>query len=285
MKAKPILSVIIANYNTRDFLKDALKFIFKSEKKHSFFEVIVIDNNSKDGSCKMVRQKFPRVKLISSRRNLGFAKANNLAAKKAAGKYLLFLNSDTLVNNGALDKMVKFLEKHLRVGVLGPKLVLKSGKIQPFPAGYKLNLVQALKIKLAAFLSGIGVSSSFLAKLSLEYWDWSRPKKVDWVTGAALMIRKEIFEQLAGFDTKFFMYFEDQDLCLRTEKIGGEVWVLPSASIVHLGGKSIKLDARRKKYYYQSQDLFFKKHFGKMNFWLMKIISLPYRLSVIHLKK
>ncbi len=142
MKAKPILSVIIANYNTRDFLKDALKFIFKSEKKHSFFEVIVIDNNSKDGSCKMVRQKFPRVKLISSRRNLGFAKANNLAAKKAAGKYLLFLNSDTLVNNGALDKMVKFLEKHLRVGVLGPKLVLKSGKIQPFPAGYKLNLVQ-----------------------------------------------------------------------------------------------------------------------------------------------
>ena len=233
----------------------------------------------------MIKKNFHRVKLIASRRNLGFARANNIAAKKARGKYLQFLNSDTLVKDDALAKMVKFSEKHPRAGILGPKLVLKSGKVQPFSAGYKLSLGQTFKIKIAAFLANIGVSPSFLAKLSLEYWDWSRPRKLDWVTGAALMIRKEIFERLTGFDTKFFMYFEDQDLCLRAKNLGYEIWILPQAKIIHLGGKSIKLDALRKKYYYQSQDLFFKKHFGFVNYWLMKIISLPYRLSAIHLKK
>jgi hypothetical protein len=120
--------------------------------------------------------------------------------------------------------------------------------------------------------------------LSLEYWNWLKPREVDWVTGAALMIQKKLFEKIKGFDTKFFMYFEDQDLCLRVKSLGFGVWVLPKAKIIHLGGKSLKFDRERKKRYYQSQGYFFKKHFGSFQLSVIRIISLPLKFFELRRK-
>lgn len=281
MKVKPILSIIILSYNTKELLRNTISSIYQSEKNLSFFEIIVFDNNSQDQSVEMVKRNFPKVKLMISKKNLGFGKGNNQAAQKAQGKYLLFLNSDTIIKNKALGEMVGFIDANSQIGILGPKLVLKSGAIQPHFIGYKLNLAQVFKNRIAKILFILGFQSLWLSRLSLEYWDWQKPKEVDWVTGAAILIKKELFKKLNGFDLNFFMYFEDQDLCLRAKKQKFEIWVLPKAKIIHLGGKSIKLDANRKKYYYQSQDYFFKKHFTGIEYLLMKVISLPYRMRVL----
>jgi GT2 family glycosyltransferase len=272
------LSIIIVSFNTEKLLEETIKSIYSSEKDNSFFEIIVVDNNSSDKSIKMVKEKFGQVKLIINSKNLGFGAANNLGAKNAKGEYLLFLNSDTIVQSEALTKMVDFFKKNKRVGILGPKLVLNSGKIQPYCIGYKSSLGQSFKNRFAKCLAKLKINKKFLTRLSLEYWDWLEPRSVDWVTGAALMIRKNLFDKVHGFDEKIFMYFEDQDLCLKANQLNQETWVLPNAEIIHLGGKSIKLDNERKKYYYQSQDYFFKKHFGKFSYLLMKIISFPVRI-------
>ena len=279
MKANPILSIIIVSFNTKELLKQTINSIFKSEKNGNFYEIIVVDNNSSDKSIEMVKKNFKKVKIIESQKNLGFAKANNLGASHAKGKYLFFLNSDTIVKSGALLQMIEFFEKNQNIGVLGPKLVLKSGRVQPYCIGQKSSISQAFKNRLAKLLFKLGFPKKSLARLSLEYWDWSKPIQVDWVTGAALMIKRKIFKK-NRFDENIFMYFEDQDLCLRVKKNGSEIWSLPNAKIIHLGGKSLKLDKARKKYYYQSQDYFFKKHFGAFNYVVMKIISFPIRMQI-----
>ena len=277
MKIKDTVSVIIVSYNTCDLLKQTIKSIYRAEGQPKWLEILVVDNNSQDGSWQMVKKEFSRVRLMAMKKNLGFARANNLAAAKSNGKYLLFLNSDTILRRKAITKMVNFFQTKPKAGIVGPKLLAKPNKVQAFGMGYKTNLGQKIKTNLAPILAVFGVSRKWLTKLSLEYWNWRQPRRVDWVTGAALMIKRDFFNKLGGFDSSFFMYFEDQDLCWRTAGAGFQIWVIPGAKIIHLGGQSLKLTRQRKKYYFASEDRFYQKHFSHRDYLLMRIISAPFR--------
>lgn len=250
------LSIIIVSYNTKKLLADCLKSVYIDMPE---IEMVVVDNGSTDGSQAMIKSKFPQAKLIESRRNLGFGKANNLGAKESSGEIIFFLNSDTIVPKGSLGKLLQYFEKNPGAGVVGPKVVMTNGKIQPYSFGDDINLISLIKDK---FVKG-------LPKIK---------NKVDWVTGAALAVRREAFEAANGFDENFFMYFEDNDLCIRVRTAGYEVDVCSQSKIIHIGGKSIKSNQKRWQIYFQSQDYFFKKHYGVVGALLVKLMRAPYQL-------
>ncbi len=279
------LSVIIVSFNTKDYLRQTLKSVFAEVRNigSSFLEVIVVDNNSTDGSPEMVGKEFPQVHLIESKVNLGFGGGNNEGARKAQGNYLLFLNSDTIVLKGALPKMLDFMEKHPEIGILTPKLVWEDRKTpQAGMIGLKPTLPKMILEKPFKLFKNLVRKAPFLnrlaQKISLDFWDFNQEREVDWVTGAALLTGRVLFEKLQGFDEKIFMYFEDVDLCLRAQKLGAKVFYYPDVTIVHLGGKSIQLSRDRKKIYYQSQDYFWSKHHSLLSAISLKIIRFPYFL-------
>jgi hypothetical protein len=249
----PSFSIIIVNFNTKDLTADCLDSVFS--KLSGDFEVIVADNNSSDGSVDYLNGRYgSRIKIISNRENLGFGRANNTAAKIAAGEYLFFLNSDTIIPEDILPQL-KICFGLPRVAVAAPSLVLPGGGIQKNSFGKFPNLFNTLLGKL---IGNIGEA------------------KAEWVSGAALAIRKSVFDKIGGFDEKYFMYFEDIDLCYQAAELGYEIKIAPDARVIHLGGKSIKDRSVRKNFYYQSQDYFFLKHYGSFSVFLLKLARTPY---------
>jgi len=252
-----IFSIIIVSFNTKELLNDCLQSIF--DYLVGEFEVIVIDNASTDGSIEMLKQKFTgKVQVISSDKNFGFGGANNLAVKQAQGKYLFFLNSDTLITENIIPKLFDCLENNENIGVLAPMLLLPDGQDQQYAHGRFPTIITSIK----------------------KDNNWYKPKdswlETEWVSGAALIISKELFERSGGFDDHYFMYFEDIDLCKTVHDLDFKIAVLPSISIVHLGGKSLQKFNQRKHLYYQSQNYFYLKHYGWFRTLLMKSVRWPY---------
>lgn len=255
------LSIIIVSYNTKKLLQDCLNSIIRNTQNLSY-EIIVVDNNSTDQSPDMVKKKFSRVKLIKNARNLGFGRANNIGAQKASGEILLFLNSDTLVLGGTFKEMVKIFDQKSDVGVALPQLVTGEGKIQKGAFGLEPTLW------------------NILTRINEDYSlrNSNQSQMVDWVSGAALFIRKKLFEKIGGFDPQYFMYFEDTDLCKRVRNLGFKIFYNADTKIIHLGGKSIKVTKDRKKIYYQSLEKFYIKHYSRIKLIILKIFLLPYKL-------
>jgi GT2 family glycosyltransferase len=224
-----------------------------------------VDNNSQDGSVEMLKNDFgSKIKLILNNKNTGFGPANNQGAKLAKGEYLFLLNSDTIIKNNILLELEKFLSENKDVGIVAPKLFLEDGSEQPFAFGDYPRLLSLIFEKFTK---------------APKYLD--NPFEVEWVSGAALVIRKEIFDKVGGFDENFFMYFEDIDLCKRVREAGYKVMVNPLVNLTHLCGKSPARFIKRKSYYYESQDYFYKKHYGSLIMYLMKIIRSPYKILVL----
>lgn len=256
-----IFSIIIVNFNTKSLTKNCLDSIFFNCLE-SDFEIIAVDNNSQDGSIEMLKKDFgDKIKLIANSKNIGFGSANNQAAKIAQGEYLFFLNSDTVVKSDILSPIKQFLSNNKEVGIISPKLLLEDGSEQERAYGEFPNLFNVVA-----------------EKFKNQKIEEIKPFEVDWVSGAALIIRKDIFCEINGFDEKFFMYFEDIDLCKRVKDLGFKAVVYPAAPIAHLCGKSIKKFNKRKEYYYKSQDYFYKKHYGKLKMNLMKLMRLPCKI-------
>lgn len=258
---KLILSLIIVNYNTRELILDCLRSIEEFLLKEGI-EVIVVDNGSSDGSLEAIRANFEWAKVIANRENEGFGKANNRGAKQASGDFLLFLNSDTLLTDERLAEIVDFMRVNTKVGVAEPRLMLADRKTEQLGVyGLEPSLFRL-------------VTRQSKPKLR---WQGERDKKyalVDWVTGAAMFIRKEVFREIGGFDSRFFMYFEDVDLCRQVREKGYKVAFCPISTIVHFGGQSLE-DGRKKTVYYQSQEIYFEKYGKKV--WLMKLLRAPIR--------
>jgi len=258
-----MFSLIIVSFNTKEILKNALSSIF-AYCPGEMFEVIVIDNNSGDGSAEMLNNFFgDKIKLIINKHNAGFGAANNLGAKIARGEYLFFLNSDIIAKEDILSGLAKIFESRPEIGILAPRLILPDGSEQKFASGNFPSLADLI-----------------LGKIKKDAAE-KKYIKIDWVSGAALAIRKNLFDQAGGFDENFFMYFEDIDLCKRVKDISYQVAVLPSITVVHLGGKSLKNDRQRKKHYYVSQDYFYKKHYGKLKLVLLRFFRWPYKLIIL----
>ncbi len=218
-----ILSICILNYNTKDLTIQCLSSLFEQYEKQIYrkeLEIIVVDNNSNDGSSAFIKNKFPKVIVFENKENSGFSKGQNIAAKIAKGKYLFFLNSDTQVKDDHLFAMTSYLDSHKDVGVLGARLYNPDGSEQ-LSAGKFYTFLNFLIMLIS------GERVGFLR---------SSPKKiseVDWVMGASFMIKKRLFDVLGGFDEHFFMYVEDMELCFRVRKKGYAVMFYPDISIIH----------------------------------------------------
>jgi len=230
------LSICIVNWNTKSLLRKCLKSIY-DETQEIYFEVIVVDNASQDGSVEMLEKDFPQCHTIPSKVNLGFSKGNNLAIKHANGKYILFLNPDTELTTNALSEMQKFLERNTSYGAVGCKLLNKDGSIQftcarKFPT--PLNQFCFLSL-----LDRLFPRSKLFSSTEMKYWNHSDSKDVDCLSGACIMARKGIIDQLGGFNEDYFMYGEDIDLCYSIKKkLGWSIYYLANEEIYHYSGAS-----------------------------------------------
>ena len=257
------VSVIIVNYKTPQLCIDCINSVIEKTVNIDY-EIIVVDNDSQDNSLQKIKEEFGnRVVLIDAGENLGFGKANNLGAKNAKGEYLFLLNSDTILRNNAIKCLYDFIKIDSSVGIVGGNLFDKNGN----PAhSFKVNQID---------LNGLKVSSFFKSmrhKLSGKMTDWDfndtkEPIEINgYITGADLMIKKSIFEEVGGFDSDFFMYFEESEMTFRVRQLGYKVYSVPAAEIIHLEGASTKgksFSERRQRMYNESAVKYFRKVYGE----------------------
>jgi GT2 family glycosyltransferase len=281
-KTIPQLSIIIVNYNVRDFLHHALVSLQKAMKGIRG-EIIVVDNASDDGSIEMIRKRFPSVQLIASRQNLGFAKANNIGLKQAKGKYLLLINPDTLVQEDTLQVMLRFFTENPDVGLAGCKILNPDGTFQlacrrsfprPWPAFTKMT-----------GLSSLFPNSRLFGRYNLTYLSPDETYELDAVSGSFMMVRREAYEQVGGLDEDFFMYGEDLDWCYRIQRAGWKNYYVHSTQIIHYKGESTKRSSLNEiRTFYQAMHLFVQKHLSSslvFMFLLRLAITVSSRLAIL----
>ena len=255
------LSVIIVNYNVREFLDHALTSI-KKAMKGIRGEIFVVDNASDDGSVQMLQRRYPEITLIANKQNLGFAKANNLALAKARGTYLLLINPDTVVQEDTLRAMLKFFHEHPEAGMAGCKILNPDGS-------FELACRRSFPTPWVAFtkitgLSALFPSSKLFGKYNLTYLDQNATYEVDALSGSFMMLRREVYQQIGGLDEDFFMYGEDLDWCYRIQQSGWKIFYAPLTQIIHYKGESTKRSSIDEiKTFYKAMYLFVQKHFRR----------------------
>ncbi|NTW33033.1 MAG: glycosyltransferase [Bacteroidetes bacterium] len=257
------LSVIIVNYNVKYFLEQCLISV-RNASIGIRMEIIVVDNNSVDGSVKMLKEKFPDVQIIENNENLGFSKANNQAINIAKGKYILLLNPDTLVEEDTFLKIITFMESHPDAGGLGVKMIDGKGKFLP-------ESKRGLPTPSAAFYNIFGLSKLFpksrvFGQYHLTYLDKNKIHNVDILSGAFMFLRRETLEKTGFLDETFFMYGEDIDLSYRILKAGYKNYYFPETRIIHYKGESTKKNSINYVIiFYNAMIIFARKHFSKKN--------------------
>ncbi len=247
------VSIILVNYNGAQITIDCLHSI-RSQLHSVPYEVIVVDNASTDQSADLIQETFPEVKLLRQSENRGFGAGNNIGARNASGKYLFFLNTDTILTCDLLPHLIEVMEKDSSIGIVGPRLLNSDGSLQLSTArsisfwGEYQDLKQKLDYR-------------NLEQRSRIYEQFETMQEVDIVIGAALFMRKKLFESLGGFDETFFMYFEESDLCQRAKLKGWKNIYVPSISLIHLGGYSVnKVADQLRLEYRRSQLYYYQKH-------------------------
>ncbi|MGR3317858.1 MAG: glycosyltransferase family 2 protein, partial [Candidatus Anammoxibacter sp.] len=249
------VAFIIVTWNARDLLLDCLDSLFKQVTLIDY-EVFVVDNGSKDGTVEAVRQKFGSVNIIANKENVGFAAANNQGLKEMSSRYAVLLNSDTIVLGGVFAKLVKFLDEHPDVAVVGPQLINKDGSKQNCFHNFPSLVIEVV---------GLGLLKSFFPdKYPSKRRNYDEPLETDSILGACLMVRKEVVEQIGYMDDGYFFFLEETDWCFRMRNAGWKVYHIPDVKIVHLHGESTKkkLPVATWIEYYRSNYRFFRKNFG-----------------------
>lgn len=264
------LSVIIVNWNVRDLLRRCLQSVFANPPTCRR-EIIVVDNGSSDGSAEMVRTEFPQVRLIANPDNRGFTAANNQGMAMARGRYVLLLNPDTEVVGAALMTMTAFADAHPDVGIVGPQLLNPDGSVQSSRRRFP-TLATAL-------FESTWLQPYAPRRLLEHYYVLDRPddrvQDVDWVTGAALMARREAVEQVGPLDEGFFMYSEELDWCRRFREAGWRVAYLPTARIVHYIGKSSEQVLPARHIHFQTSKVrYFRKYYGPVVAEMLRLFLL-----------
>ncbi len=255
---QPDVSILVVSYNTAEYTLAAIESVYRQAV--GSFEIIVVDNDSRDGSADRIAERFPDVRLVRSDENLGFAGGNNLAARLARGRYLLLLNPDTVVLDHAIDRLVGFADGHPEYGIYGGGTRFPDMSRNP-TAGWNMTTGWSL------FCTAVGLSSVFRGSrlfdsesLASRRWEGAMP--VDIVTGCFLLISRDLWRRLDGFDTRFHMYAEDADLCLRTAAAGRPCVLVPEAEIIHYGGASEPARADRMVRLLRAKVQLFRKHWS-----------------------
>ena len=258
------LSIIIVNWNVVGLLQRCLESVYRSlaQSPHLSSEVIVVDNASADDSVAMVQRGFPQVTLMANNQNLGFTVANNQGMRLSQGRYILLLNPDTEVMGQALAHLVAYMEANPRIGAVGPQLRNSDGSVQSSRRRFPTLHTALVESTLLQHYFPHG-------PLLRSYYILDRPddqtQEVDWVVGAAIMVRREVLDQVGLLDERFFMYSEELDWCYRIKQAGWQVAYLPTAQVVHHYGQSSTQDLPHRHIHFQTSKLrFFRKHHG---FW------------------
>lgn len=302
------LSIIIVNYKSGQYIKRCIVSVREKIKDLSF-EIIIINNDS----MQLSELSSDNVKIINSGENIGFGRANNLGTEEAQGKYILFLNPDTLLLTDNIKKIIREFERDKKIGIIGSKLVDELGNAEKWSVGYETNIINLIR-------NNLGITKS------RKIWESQEKTETDCVSGAAMFIKKELFDNVGGFDEIFFMYFEDEDLCKRARQAGYKIIYFPEFTIKHFCGKSFENEASQnsdlkhkaksseapisfhqdsekpsfpysvlkqsdnysakegkksqKDYFYASQDYYFQKHFGKITGWTIRVLRKILRFNL-----
>jgi hypothetical protein len=262
------LSIVIVSWNVRALLQRALTSARTSWGSDDGLELIVVDNGSTDGSAAMLQRDFPDVRLITNATNRGFTGANNQGLARATGDYLLLLNPDTEIIADALPRMVEYLEAHPRVGMLGPQLRFPDGSVQSSRRRFPTLPI--------LFLESTWLQGLLPRRRLTRYYVQDRPddatQPVDWITGAAMLTRRAVVEQVGGLDERFFMYSEELDWCRRVKEAGWDVHYYPEAQIIHYEGKSSEQVVAARHVYFQSSKVqYAQKYHGRLTAELLRL--------------
>ncbi|MBN2180468.1 MAG: glycosyltransferase family 2 protein [Sedimentisphaerales bacterium] len=272
------VSIIIVAWNVRDLLYDCLDSIYKQTKGIEY-EIIYVDNASKDGSVEMVKEHFPETIIIQNTDNKGFVLANNQGLEIAKGRYALLLNSDTVVLDNAIAKTIEFADTHPEAAVVGCRTLNPDKTLQPtcfmFPS--ILNLLLS-----STYLYKIFPKSRFFGREFMTWWDRNDVREVSSVTGCYMLVRKEAIEQVGFLDERYFIYAEETDWCYRFRKNGWKVLFTPAAEIIHYGGQTTRQMSKEfKLQLYGSILIFMKLHRSKFTFPFARfIVSLFFFIRV-----
>ena len=273
----PDISVVVVSFNTRDLLRDCL-LALRREMEGIPNEVFVVDSASRDGSADMVASEFPEIKLIRSTVNLGFAGANNKAFVLATGRYVVLLNSDAFLRPLALRKSIDHMDEDTAIGLGGARLIGADGSWQASCRMFPSALNDFLS------LSGLAAKfpkSRFFGRQDRTWASQDEPADADWVPGAYSIIRRTVLDQVGPFDERFFLYYEEVDLCRRIKNAGYLIRYWPDVVVVHLGGESSKTitsltmsrsGAQLELWRMRSAFLYYRKHHGPTA-WLSKNIE------------
>ncbi len=250
------VSIIIVNWNTRELLRDCIKSVYENTHDVSY-EIIVVDNNSSDGSAAMVSESFGDVKLVCNSTNAGFAAANNQGMSEATGRYVLLLNSDTVVLESAIDRSVEWMDSHGGAAVMGCRVLNPDRSMQRtcfmFPSVLNCFL-------LTSYLSKL-IGGGFFGREQMQSWRRDSEREVDVVTGCFMLVRSEAIEQIGMMDEDYFVYGEETDWCWRFKESGWDVVFSPVGEIVHYGGQSSRQSAGAMMLQLRGSILlFFRKH-------------------------
>jgi GT2 family glycosyltransferase len=257
---RPIVSVVIVNWNTRVFLEQALRSLLVQTDQPRY-EIVVVDNGSTDGSAEVVRTQWPDVKLICHAANVGFAAGNNAGFAHASGEYVLLLNSDTLVLRSTLPGLVSVLRRDPGVGCVGARHLNADGSLQRSTNEFPTLLNDALEL---TEISRLKIVQRVLLRRFPWWSDHIRACETGWVNGACMMVRRQVIEEIGGLDETFFAYAEEVDWCYRMCHAGWRVVFTPAAEVVHFSGQSLNSDpGLRLRLRYRGHAKFYRKHYSR----------------------
>jgi GT2 family glycosyltransferase len=257
----PDMSIVLVGWNNKTYLEPCLKSLYDGNLRSSF-DVTVVDNGSTDGSQAMLKEKFPEVMIIQNEKNEGLSRASNQGIEATKGRLILLLNNDTIVNGPSFDMMIEYLDKNPKAGAVGGKLLNEDDTIQSC-----YNNFSTLGEE---FLIATRIGESFRPGYP-AVTDSDEVKSVDWLSSACLLLRRSALDDVGLLDESYFIYGDEADLQYRLKKAGWEIYYLPQATTIHLGGRSMDRWKRRKMVY-RGKMLFYKKHYGPIQSFLLRFV-------------
>jgi GT2 family glycosyltransferase len=273
VKRSTDLSIIIVSWNTREILRRCIQSVFDTIEGLNY-EVIVIDNDSHDGSPEMVERRFPQVHLLKNESNVGFSEAVNRGIGASVGSYVALVNSDVIVSEKAFEEMIHFLESNLDVGIVGCHLVDGEGETELTCDNFPTIPTRIFN----SLMSFVPLLRRMFGRLSSKYGPYDQERDVEKVSGAFMVIRRRVFEQIGLLDENIFMYGEDTDLCYRTKQAGWRITYTPRATVIHLHGQSIRKSTLKSKWLRRKTMVYFSsKHYGWMIATFYRIIFSLFR--------
>ena len=261
------MSIMVVSYNTRELTLACLQSVLDQTAGVDYV-LIVVDNASADGSADAIARQIPSATLIALNENVGFARANNLAARRATGEFLLLLNPDTLLLDGAAGRALAFAQANPSAGIVGGRTFFADMSLNPTSCHGRPTPWSLLCI--GTGLAKLFPRNRWFDPESLGSWQRNTPRQVDVVTGCFCLIRRSLWDALGGFDEDFFMYGEDTDLCIRARKAGSTCMICPDAKVMHYGGQSEKARADKMIRLFRAKSQLFRKHWshGEQRFGL-----------------